>query len=78
MKIKENEVNIIPALLELIGTGRDMDVDFMAEFESILNLRGIEPQTAAELNDCVDAFAETGVVEIYKEAKQYKIRKSNG
>ncbi len=50
----------------------------MAKFESILNLRGIEPQTAAELNDCVDAFAETGVVEIYKEAKQYKIRKSNG
>jgi hypothetical protein len=76
MIINENDINIVPAILELVGDGCAMDAEFMTRFKNILALRGFEVESSAELDYCIDTFAETNLVEIYKGSNnKYMIRK---
>jgi hypothetical protein len=79
MKINETEVNIIPLILKLIGENTRMDFSFMNTFKGILALRGYHIESQEELEDCIDAFVDLGLVEIYTNAEnKYMIRKTHG
>ena len=71
MKIEENELNILPLVLKLIGTGTALDVGFMNTFKGLLEMRGYFVESQAELQQCLDWLEDLGLVEIKDDINNY-------